>query len=172
MWKDVHLWENQKTYSEFQHLFKVDHSRPWTLPLRGSPCVPVVFWVNRLVLYWWHTCAVMCNYGCLYQQMHKKSSLQIICIYRWNSYLWNVSDTLGKTLKKLCGYGPFLWIGFNCLKATEPLRGDSLLFTIQFPVVHGTHLINLGSMKDWVDLRATQWFWTWDPWIENPAPNH
>ena len=26
-------------------------------------------------------------------------------------------------------YGLFLWMGFNCLKATEPLRGDSLLFT-------------------------------------------
>ena len=35
-----------------------------------------------------------------------------------------------KTLKKL--YGPFLWMEFNCLKATEPQRGDSLLFTIQF----------------------------------------
>ena len=26
-------------------------------------------------------------------------------------------------------YGPFLWMGFNCLKATQPLWGDSLLFT-------------------------------------------
>ena len=25
-------------------------------------------------------------------------------------------------------------------------------------------------MKDWVDLGATQWFWTRDPWIGNPAP--
>ena len=25
-----------------------------------------------------------------------------------------------QSLKKL--YGPFLWMGFNCLKATEPLR--------------------------------------------------
>ena len=24
-------------------------------------------------------------------------------------------------------YGPFLWIEFNCIKATEPLQGDSLL---------------------------------------------
>ena len=24
----------------------------------------------------------------------------------------------------------FLWMGLNCLKATEPLQGDSLLFTI------------------------------------------
>ena len=23
----------------------------------------------------------------------------------------------------------FLWMGFNCLKAVEPLRGNSLLFT-------------------------------------------
>ena len=30
-------------------------------------------------------------------------------------------------LKKL--YGPFLWMGFNCLKGTEPLRGSTLLFT-------------------------------------------
>ena len=28
--------------------------------------------------------------------------------------------------KNLNLYGPFLWIGFNCLKATEPLRGRSL----------------------------------------------
>ena len=33
-----------------------------------------------------------------------------------------------KTLKKL--YGLFLWMRFNCLKATLSLRGDSLLFTI------------------------------------------
>ena len=33
---------------------------------------------------------------------------------------------------------PFLWIGFNCLKAKEPLKGDDLLFTIQFPEVPGT----------------------------------
>ena len=25
-------------------------------------------------------------------------------------------------------------------------------------------------MKDWVNLGATNWFWTRDPWIGNPAP--
>ena len=34
-------------------------------------------------------------------------------------------------------------MGFTYLKATEPLRGDSLLFTISFPGVPGTQLINL-----------------------------
>ena len=35
----------------------------------------------------------------------------------------------------------------NCLKVTEQLRGDSLLFTAQFPGVPGTNLIDFGKMK-------------------------
>ena len=38
---------------------------------------------------------------------------------------------------------PFLWMGFNCLKTTEPLQGDNLLFTIHFPGIPGTHLTDL-----------------------------
>ena len=60
--------------------------------------------------------------------------------------------------------------GFDCLKATEPLRGDSLLFTTQFPRFPNTHLINLGRMKDWVNLGVTKWFWAWDPWNGNSVP--
>ena len=41
-----------------------------------------------------------------------------------------------KYLKKL--YGPFLWVGFGCLKATQPLRGGRLLCTPEFPVIPGT----------------------------------
>ena len=38
--------------------------------------------------------------------------------------------------------------GFRAfLKATEPLRGHSLLFTIQSPGVPGNHLINFDWMK-------------------------
>ena len=33
---------------------------------------------------------------------------------------------------------PFLWMGFNCLKAMEQLRGGSLLFTNKFPETPGT----------------------------------
>ena len=47
---------------------------------------------------------------------------------------------------------------FNCLKATEPLQGASLLFTIKFPEIPSTHLINFGRMKGKVKLGATQWF--------------
>ena len=46
-------------------------------------------------------------------------------------------------------------VGFDCLKATEPLQEDSLLFTTQSPGVTGTHLINLGRMKGCVSLTAT-----------------
>ena len=43
-------------------------------------------------------------------------------------------------------------MGFNCSKAAEPLRRDSLFFTTNSPGVPGTHLIDLGRMKDCVDL--------------------
>ena len=33
------------------------------------------------------------------------------------------------------------------------------------------YLIDLGKMKDLVDLGATLWFGTWNPWIGNPAPS-
>ena len=42
---------------------------------------------------------------------------------------------------------------------------ESLFFTTQFPGIPGTHLINLKRTKGWVDLRTTQGFWNWDPWI-------
>ena len=48
-------------------------------------------------------------------------------------------------LKKL--YGPFLWMGFNCLKAIEPLRGDGLLFLTTSQETPDTHLIDVGRMK-------------------------
>ena len=44
-------------------------------------------------------------------------------------------------------YSPFLWMGYSCLKATEPLQGGSLFFTIKFLEIPGTHLIDLGRMK-------------------------
>ena len=65
---------------------------------------------------------------------------------------------------------PFLRMGFNCLKATEPLQGDSLYFTTKSPGVPSTHFIVLGRMKGCADLGATRWFWTEDPWIRNPVP--
>ena len=43
-------------------------------------------------------------------------------------------------------------MGFNCLKATEPLQEDNLLFTTQSPGILGTHLINFDKMKGWNNL--------------------
>ena len=60
-------------------------------------------------------------------------------------------------------YGPFFWMGFNCFKATEPLRGDSLLFNTNSREIPGTHLIDPGRMKGWVDLKTAQSFWTDGP---------
>ena len=46
--------------------------------------------------------------------------------------------------------------GFNCLKATEPLQGDSLLFTATYPRIPGNHFIDLGMMKSLVDFGAAK----------------
>ena len=42
-------------------------------------------------------------------------------------------------------------MGFNCLKASSPLLGDSLIFTSMVPGVPCTHLIDLG----WKDERLS-----------------
>ena len=69
------------------------------------------------------------------------------------------------TIKKL--YDPFYRWGSTASRL-EPIQGGSLLFTTTFPEIPGTHFINLGRMKGWVDLGATQWFWTREAWIGNP----
>ena len=63
---------------------------------------------------------------------------------------------------------PFYGWGSTALRL-EPLRGGNLLFTNKFPEILGTHSIDLGRMKGWVDLGATQWIWTWGPWFGNLA---
>ena len=44
-------------------------------------------------------------------------------------------------------YGPFLWMEFNSLKATEPLRVSGLLFITKFQEIPGTNLIELRMIK-------------------------
>ena len=36
---------------------------------------------------------------------------------------------------------------FNCLKAADPLLGESLLFNTKSPEAFGTNIIDLGKMK-------------------------
>ena len=50
---------------------------------------------------------------------------------------------------------PFYGWGSTALRL-EPLRGGSLLFSTKFPEIHGTHFIDLGRMKSYVDLGAIQ----------------
>ena len=61
-------------------------------------------------------------------------------------------------------------MGFNCLKATEPLRGGSLLFTTKSPGGPGTHLIDLGKderlIRSWSHPEVLN---TGAP-VGNPAP--
>ena len=47
-------------------------------------------------------------------------------------------------------------MGFNCLKAIEPLQGGSLLFMTKLPEFPSTHFIDFRRMKGSVNLGATQ----------------
>ena len=66
---------------------------------------------------------------------------RILTMVCWQS----VMKIENKRKKQL--YGPSLWMGFNCLKAIQPLRGGSLLFNTKFPEILDTHLIDHGRMK-------------------------
>ena len=61
-------------------------------------------------------------------------------------------------------------MGFNCPKATEPLRGDSLRFITKSPKIPDTYLISVGRMKGRLNLGGIQRFSNWYPCIGNPAP--
>ena len=50
-----------------------------------------------------------------------------------------------KTLKNIMA--PFYYGWGSTASRLQSLRGGSLLFTIQFPEIPGTHFIDLGRMK-------------------------
>ena len=71
--------------------------------------------------------------------------------------------------KKL--YSPFYGWGSTATRLVL-LRGGSLLFTTKFPDTPGTHFIDLGKMKGWVDLKLfysakqiTWYDWCLNRWI-------
>ena len=66
---------------------------------------------------------------------------------------------------------PFYGRGLTVLRLQSHYE-ETVYFLISSPGVSSTHLINLRRMKYWVDLAATQRFWTRDPWIGNPIPYH
>ena len=79
---------------------------------------------------------------------------------RFGTFICNIEQISHIILvfKKLLNFmAPFYGWGSTASRL-QPLRGGSLLFIIQFPEIPGTHLIDLGRMKGWVDLGATQWF--------------
>ena len=51
---------------------------------------------------------------------------------------------------------PFYGCGLNASRL-EPVWGDSLVYNTKFPEIPGTHFINFGRMKDWVDLEGAHW---------------
>ena len=91
--------------------------------------------------------------------------LTLILLYGSTQYYSIMKNCILLNLKKTLNFmAPFYGWG---LTASRLESWGSLLFTTKFPEITGTHFIDLGRMKGWVDLGATQWYWTRDPWIGN-----
>ena len=96
--------------------------------------------------------------------------LQLMQILNFRTSSWNLKIRgLGEKKKKKIFMVPFYGWGSTASRL-KALWGGSLLFTTEFLESPGTRFINLGRMKGWVNLGATQWIWTRDPWIGNPEP--
>ena len=81
--------------SEF--LSKYPNSVKCPLPWKISGNAPVIF--GQLVLHWRHAYALNMQWQrFMPMRIHRKSNLQIICTYRWGTYLGHVNDVLGKTI--------------------------------------------------------------------------
>ena len=79
--------------------------------------------------------------------LQKRSIINVRLGSRYVSVACDKQRNKSFYMKNLKLYGTFLWMGFNYLKATESLPGDSLFFTIQSPGVSRTHLINFSRIK-------------------------
>ena len=64
-------------------------------------------------------------------------------------------------LKKNCMVSFYGW-GSTASKL-KALQGGSFLFTTKSPHLPGTHFINFGRMKGWLNLAVTQWFLNMGP---------
>ena len=87
--------------------------------------------------------------------------------------LFNIKHILFKNFYTLW---PLFYGWGSTASRLVPLRGGSLLFTTKFPEIPGTHFINLGRKKGWVNLGATPWFRKQSPRLESSTlstrPSH
>ena len=76
---------------------------------------------------------------------------------------WVVSDSILLFLNlTLCH---FFIDGVQLPQGYRATTRRQFTFYHKFPEILGTRLTDLRRMKNWVDLGATQWFWTRHPWI-------
>ena len=84
--------------------------------------------------------------------------------FKRNNRLKKQNETIKKIIAPFYGWS-------STTSRLEPLWGGHLFYNTKLPKIPGNHFINLRTRKDWVDLRAPQWFWPWDSWVGNPAPS-
>ena len=79
--------------------------------------------------------------------------------FKWLYHIWLPLKLTNKTnFPWNKRYDSFPWIGFNCLKAAEPLGRDSPLLTTKSPLIPGTHFITLEGWKAKLTLKLSSDF--------------
>ena len=75
-------------------------------------------------------CVCVCVRVCVCVYIYILVQINSSDLFLWVGFIYCVNFFLKKKL-----YGPFLWMGFNCLKATEPLQRGTLRFTNKVPSI-------------------------------------
>ena len=128
----------------------------------------VAEWTSCILKYFFSLAQVQIPKTNLWRDLYMDSTMATISGI-FTSQLQSCVCSFFFFLKKKNFMGPFYRRG-STVSRLQPLRGGSLLFTTKFSDIPGTHFTDLGRIKSWVNLGATQWFWTRGTWIGNPAP--
>ena len=112
----------------------------------------------------WHFKAFALNY------CSRTSSISCLM---WSLGLIKFPEMCSYSYREWCRLRNYRSLIYNALKKKTlwlllmgGIQGGSLLFLTTFPEIPNIHFSDLGRMKGWVDLGATQW----DPWTGNQVP--
>ena len=100
----------------------------------------MVHWLGHYNLKFIQICTTTSANNILHKFYQTRLVVRFFCFFVLFCFLF----FLLLLIKKLHGS---LWIEFNCIKAWEPLLGNSLLLTTPSPGFSGTHLIYLERLK-------------------------
>ena len=142
------------------------------LNLESSFLITDTSWKNKTAIILTETFIIVINLSktCLQAQSFfiVWNEKQIFAFLGTGSLLPRIQNLYKKNFKKTLW--PLFMDGIQLPQGYSHFEEAVYFLLFSSPEISGTHFIHLATMKGWVNLGATLWFWTRDPWIGNPAP--